>query len=272
MNPPDLDLPRFRAVQQLAYRCVEEVGRELEAGVTEREAARRIAQWLEANGVDDWFHRPFAWFGDRTAFRGRWHPLKFFPTDRRLEHGMPFILDVAPVRGGVAADVGYASSLGPNAILEKLLEDLALYRSSILKWVQERVPFGEISRRVDALALKHGYDVRHRAYPLGVLAHRVDPLPAAPGGTTFAGFGVRSLGSLGRQALAGRREGWSPFWNVRSDHPPIPGLWAVEPHLGFRDVGAKFEELLWVTEEGAQWLDDDLPHVRRWSKGKAVAA
>jgi hypothetical protein len=28
-------------------------------------------------------------------------------------------------------------------------------------------------------------------------------------------------------------------------------------------VGAKFEELLVVTPDGAYWLDDDLPHVRR---------
>ena len=45
---------------------------------------------------------------------------------------------------------------------------------------------------------------------------------------------------------------------------PTPGLWAVEPHLGFRGVGAKFEELLVVTEDDAWWLDDEVPHVRRW--------
>ena len=44
----------------------------------------------------------------------------------------------------------------------------------------------------------------------------------------------------------------------------MPGLWAVEPHVGFRGVGAKFEELLVVTPDDAYWLDDDLPHVRAW--------
>lgn len=33
---------------------------------------------------------------------------------------------------------------------------------------------------------------------------------------------------------------------------------------GATRVGAKFEELLVVTEDDAYWLDDDLPHVRRW--------
>jgi hypothetical protein len=31
-------------------------------------------------------------------------------------------------------------------------------------------------------------------------------------------------------------------------------------------VGAKFEELLVITEDDAYWLDDDLPHVRRWQQ------
>jgi hypothetical protein len=73
------------------------------------------------------------------------------------------------------------------------------------------------------------------------------------------------LRSLGEAALAGQRAGWSPLWNGgrRSAHPPTPGLWAVEPHLGCGDVGVKFEELLVIHGDGtAAWLDDDLPHVR----------
>ena len=79
-------------------------------------------------------------------------------------------------------------------------------------------------------------------------------------------FGDRHLRALGRAAVRERRHGTSPLWNGsrRSNHPATAGLWAVEPHLAFRDVGAKFEELLVVTDDGdAYWLDDDLPHVRR---------
>lgn len=50
----------------------------------------------------------------------------------------------------------------------------------------------------------------------------------------------------------------------------MPGLWAVEPHLGFAGVGAKFEELLVITDDDAYWLDDDLPHVRRWACRQAA--
>jgi hypothetical protein len=49
-------------------------------------------------------------------------------------------------------------------------------------------------------------------------------------------------------------------------------LWAVEPHLGFHGVGAKFEELLVITDSDAWWLDDDLPHVRRWEERQAMQA
>ncbi|GKQ38617.1 hypothetical protein ALMP_51480 [Streptomyces sp. A012304] len=64
---------------------------------------------------------------------------------------------------------------------------------------------------------------------------------------------------------------WSPY--RFSDHPPRPVLWAVEPHPDFRGTGATFEELRVVTDsrgprQSAFWLDDDLPHVRRWAEGK----
>jgi hypothetical protein len=46
------------------------------------------------------------------------------------------------------------------------------------------------------------------------------------------------------------------------------------PNSGFRGTGAEFEEILVATDsddprERAFRLDDDLPHVRRWARGKA---
>jgi hypothetical protein len=49
-------------------------------------------------------------------------------------------------------------------------------------------------------------------------------------------------------------------------------LWAVEPRIGFRDVGVRFEEILVVTPCGdAYWLDEDLPHVRRRQQAAATS-
>lgn len=267
-------LAGFLAAQRLAYACAEEIAGTLQAGVTERTVAARMRTYLQDHGVQDCFHEPFAWFGDRTAFRGAvgWRPLggfnpAFFPGSRRLEAGMPYILDCAPTLNGFTADIGYSASLGDNLALDQLMDDLIEYRSMILEQVRAGQSLAAISRAVDALCERHGYEPRHKAYPFQTLAHRVEALaPASRPLPTVSRFGVRNLGKLFQARLRGAREGWHPIWNssTRSDHAPTPGLWAVEPHLGFRGVGAKFEELLVVTDDDAYWLDDAVPHVLRW--------
>ncbi|MGW5673887.1 M24 family metallopeptidase [Streptomyces sp. NPDC003860] len=269
---PGAELRGFKEVQRLAYDCAEAVAAQLKPGVTEREAARMQREWLRRRGVRDWFHLPFAWFGDRTAFTGFRIPLQFFPTDRALESGMPFILDLAPVHRGFTADVGYSGCLGPSPLHDKLVTDLREHRELILREVRERRSLREVYEDVDRLMVRQGYANRHRAYPFGVIAHKVDRVRERRWAPTVFGFGAQALKGLLSDAVHGHREGWSPLWSRYrfSDHPPQPGLWAVEPHLGFRGTGAKFEELLVVTDskdpqESAFWLDDDLPHVRRWA-------
>lgn len=274
-SPSAADLAGFRKVQRLAYECAETIAADLRPGVTEREAARQMKAWLLAQGVDDWFHQPFAWFGDRTAFRGAvgfkqlggFNPA-FYPGLRRLEEGMPFILDCAPSMGGYTADIGYCGVIGENRILDRLMDDLLEYRELIVTLVRQRKHLSEVSQAVDRLCQRHGYDPRHKAYPFEVLAHRVEKLAddGEKSHLSLFNFGVRNITELLKGVVDGRREGHSPLWSShsKSDHPPTPGLWAVEPHLGFRDVGAKWEELLVVTDTDAYWLDDDVPHVRRW--------
>jgi Xaa-Pro aminopeptidase len=261
------DIEAFRAAQRVAYGCVEAIAAELEPGITEKEACRRMRAWLHARGVNEWFHRPFAWFGDRTAFTGFRTPLAFFPTTRRLERGMPFILDVAPVVDGCTADVGYAGSLGGNAIVDRMLDDLRHHRALIAELVSTHA-LGDVYDAVADLAHRQGYQIRHRAYPFGVLGHRVARLPPGRSAITIGGFGLRSLLALGRASRVA-----PTLWNdqIAASRPLPPGMWAVEPHLGFRGVGAKFEELLVVDEAGARWLDDDLPHVRRWQRQENAA-
>lgn len=275
-DPAELD--RYRATQQLAYEAVTTVAAELTAGVTEREAAREVERFLVGRGVTEWFHQPFAWFGDRAGFPGRWTPLHFFPTNRRLEEGMAFILDVAPVVDGRGADVGYAACLGENPLWERMVADLEPYRPLVLDGVVAERTLRQIYSDADELIAEQGYRSAHRRYPGGVIGHEIGRTPAGvPGavrGRRVGGFGIGALRFLGdgmRDALRGRAA--SPLWNdgMGMDHPITPGLWAVEPHLAFRSVGVKWEEILVVTEDDAFWLDDDLPHVRRWA-GDAVGA
>ncbi|HET8883485.1 MAG TPA: M24 family metallopeptidase [Solimonas sp.] len=270
-------LTGFRKAQRLAYQCAETIAAELQPGVSERRVAARMAEFLRDHGADDCFHQPFAWFGDRTAFRGAigyrvlggFNPA-FYPGSRRLEEGMPYILDCAPTLHGCTADIGYCGVIGENRILDRLMDDLLEYRQLIVEQVRARRPLAEISRAVDALCARHGYEPRHKAYPFETLAHRIEKLDddGKSRHASVARFGVRNVTELIRDRVRGAREGWNPIWNssARSEHVPTPGLWAVEPHLGFRDVGAKWEELLVVTEDDAYWLDDDVPHVRRWQR------
>ena len=265
-QPGAKDLDGFRRAQRLAYDCAEAVAATLTPGVTERQAAKAMRTWVNDKGVDTWFHLPFAWFGDRSAFRGFKHPLQFFPTNRALAEGMPFILDCAPVVDGYTADIGYSGCLGDNPVLAKLRDDLAQHRALILERVNAGATQGEVYRAVDDLAGQQGYDNRHQAYPFGVIAHQVGHTEPRPRNTTAFGFGVGQVTTLLRSAIVAAPARRSPLWNRGrfSLHPPEPGLWAVEPHLGRGGVGAKFEELLVITDRGASWLDDDLPHVRRW--------
>lgn len=267
------ELAKFRELQQLAYAAAQSVGESLEPGVTEKQAAKRIREYLTDRGVQDWFHTPFAWFGDRTAFRGFRTPLQFFPSHRRLAENMPFILDCAPVRDGYVADIGYAGCLGTNPIYEHLADDLSEYRALIAARVNDGVPLQQIYRDVDALIARQGYDNRHRVYPGRVIAHQIGRVRSRLPQVVVAGFGIRSLQTLACDLIVERLHHRCPLWadGEISRHPATPGLWAVEPHIGFGDVGVKFEEILVVTGSGsAYWLDDDLPHVRRWRQASAA--
>lgn len=267
-------LEGFRRSQALAYAAVQAVEQRLVAGMTERDAAHAIEDELKSQGVTEYFHRGFAWFGERTAFVGFHRGDQFLPTRTRLEEGMPVILDVAPIVDGHAADIGYACKLGDNPLHDQMLADLAPYRTLILEGVRARKNLDAIYREVDRLIERQGYRNRHQAYPFRVLGHRVNYVPPESRTTLkLTAFGLPALGYLfGRLARSRRDPGHdSPFWNdgPACRHPAEPGLWAVEPHIGFCGVGVKWEELLVVTEDDAYWLDDHLPHVERF---EALAA
>jgi Xaa-Pro aminopeptidase len=280
-----LQLARFREVQKVAYDAAVAVADGLQPGDTEKEAATRLGDALRRKGVRAYFHQPFAWFGDRTCFHEFRTPFAFFPSNRRLEDGMAAILDVAPILDGYAADIGYAFSLGSNPVVARMGADLEAFRELIVQRVNRGDTLGEVYRAVEDLLTDLGYRNVHQQYPFGVLGHRVyrQRGPVATN-RRFLGFGMQAgFGLLGQfvasrlpDAVAQRlpfvAQG-SPFCNVAagSDVRPEPGLWAFEPHIARGDVGAKWEELLVVDETRAFWLDDDLPHVRRWKEAQAAS-
>ena len=269
---PDHTLAQFRRVQRIAYDSAEAVARSLQPGVTEKQAAAMLADTLRQRGVRGYFHRPFAWFGERTMFAGFRSPLDFFPTQRALQRGDPAILDVAPVMEGHAADIGYTFSLEKSRKVEVAIADLEVFRTLILEQVLAERTLRDIYRAVDAVIAELGYVNCHQRYPFAVLAHKVDKVASRLSDRlpSLLGFGpAAALPLLGGRLAAlfgGARR--TPLWNgtASSNVRAEPGLWAVEPHIGRDGVGAKWEELLVVTESSAYWLDDDLPHVRAWQQ------
>jgi methionine aminopeptidase len=200
-----LQLARFREVQKLAYESAQDVADGLRPGVTEKQAAARLHDRLRARGVRAYFHRPFAWFGDRTCFAGFRTPLAFFPTSRRLEDGMAAILDVAPILDGYAADIGYAFACGRNPVVDRLNADLEGFRELILERVNRGDTLGAIYRAVEDLLTDLGYRNCHADYPFGVLAHRVYR-QRGPRATNVrvAGFGAQAAFGLLGQFVASR--------------------------------------------------------------------
>ncbi len=269
------DLTRFREVQRLAFRCALAIEAELHEGMSERVVTRMMRRWLADHGVRKHFRVPLAWFGERTSFAPPWGARSFAPTKRRLEAGMPIILDLAPSRDGYAAAVAHAACLGDNPVWSKLHGDLRIHRTLILELVKERKSARDVYRAVDALSARQGYEIRHKLYPNAPLAYRMRKLPATRMRhlAAFTG-GLPARHRLSSDACAarylGRPELW-PYWNDTdaSEMPITEGLWAATPHLARGDVGAKWQELLVVTRDDAFWLDDDVPHVQRWSMPRA---
>ncbi|MHB1843830.1 MAG: M24 family metallopeptidase [Deltaproteobacteria bacterium] len=258
---------RCRDLQRDAYAAAQEVAGRFREGMTEREAAAELRAALGARGVRDYFHVPFAWFGDRTAFLGPWRLRRFLPTARKLERGEPVILDVAPIRDGVSADIGYACALGDCPAVSDGVRALGRARTLILGLVREGKTMAEVARATEALAREQGFEPRQRGYPFAVLGHRVGPVAlSALRRPIVLGFGLGTGLELVSNGLTAKLPGHRiepTLWSAapECERPPPMGLWAIEPHWASGALGVKFEEILVAEPKGFRWLDDDLPHV-----------
>lgn len=276
----DADLAGFRSVQRLAYDIAEEVTAALEVGMTERDACDAIAAAQEARGVEQVFHFPFAWFGERTMLAPGWAQAGiegvedgrgggFFPTGTAIADGTAIIVDLAPVVDGYTSDIGYSHVVGTNEVYDELLAGLAPMRDQLLAGVRAGRTLRDLYVELDEVIADHGWVNCHQEYPDRALGHRVMRLGPEPDRAgPIPGFGTAAGEGLVAAIMeAVEHDTCWPIWNdgERADHRPTPGVWAVEPHIGRDGVGAKFEELMVVTDDDAYWLDDDLPHVRRWA-------
>jgi Xaa-Pro aminopeptidase len=264
------ELDKFKAHQRASYGVLADVAATLRAGDAEKDVARRLRKRFHEQGVHHYFHVPVVLFGDRTAYPGDFGPFAALSTDRVLEPGMPVILDAAPIYAGYTVDTSYAFAFGANPQQAALVEALQPLHALILARVRERASFRAITREVDDWIRARDYANCHRKHIAAVLGHRVTQVPDGwLHRRRLWGLGVEQVGWFVGKTVAAQRFGGtgSPNWNHTrsSDHPPTPGLWAVEPHIARDGVGAKFEEILVITADDAYWLDDGgLPHHAAW--------
>jgi Xaa-Pro aminopeptidase len=275
------DLDRFRQVQRLAYDIALRVESQLQVGITEVEACTLIAAAQTEYEVIQVFHDPYVLFDARTALGSGAAFAKMddlsasselVPTNQVLRDGAPIIIDLAPVARGVSSDIAYSCVLGSNRIFQELDAGLARIRSFLREGIASRVSMLSLYHELDERLAARGWESIHHRQADRALGHLVFPLEhETDRPSPLPGWGAVAAEKLLAAGIEALDHGTCyPLWNDSSftDYPATPGLWAIEPHIGLDGVGVKFEELLVVTDDDAYWLDDDLPHVRRWTKAR----
>lgn len=259
------DIEGFRSAQRQSFAILLEVAASMQEGWSERAAAKLLFDAFADHGVDRFFHVPVALFGARTALPEPWGLLSFAPSGARLGSGTAVIFDASPVIGEYLVDTSYAWCFGENATHDELRSRNVAFRDSIIESVRDGRSFRDIAATVDAELRADGLTNCHRLHPEAVLGHRALKIEGDTSARPIDGFHPLILEWFRDEVTAGASEALrSPVWNDResSDHPPTPGLWAVEPHIARDEVGVKWEELLVAHENGdAEWLDDDVPHL-----------
>jgi hypothetical protein len=235
--------------QTLAQDCALEIGRLIQPGWSEKQAVKAMDIWLRDHGVKSFFHKPFAWWGSRSRFDGIKNYRAYQATDQRLLEGDIFILDVAPIVDGFISDIGMSAVLGDNPAFDQGLRFLTALRAEIPQLVTSLRHGASVWRAVDQKITAAGYENIHVKYPFGVLGHRV--------------YRTESAGDVGILNF-----GWQSFWEITSRgifgqllnadfSGSMEGLWAIEPQIGGRDWGMKFEEILVVEDGQARWLNPE---------------
>jgi Xaa-Pro aminopeptidase len=246
--PSEEEKEGYLRAQRLAFRATKEVADLLDEGWTEIQAAQLLNTYLKDSGVHSFFHHSFAWFGERCGFEGMHSYKAFMPSTRVILPGESFILDVAPIYRGYSCDIGYTDCLGENPELKKAQEFLARLKKEIPAKFQQRVSGSQIWNWIDEEIKQAGYTNAYIKYPFSVLGHRVHKVSELASHLKVMNFGWQSYWSLVSRGLFGQ------LLN-RNFSGDLTGLWAIEPHLSGKTFGAKFEELLVVTENDAYWLE-----------------
>jgi len=189
-----------------------------------------------------------------------------------LAEGDAVILDCAPVFDGFTIDCSYAvpRAKGDRAAFAAADALLARCRELILTRARARTNMRDVAVEIDGVIRGAGFENCHKKHLGNVLAHRITRTAGGwLGSRRIWGLAPLPVGYFFLQGFLSNRfrPELTPNWNHRhqSDCAMQPGLWAIEPHVARGVTGSKFEEILVVTRDHVHYLDDDLPHHRRWA-------
>ena len=261
----DEELQNFRRYQCLSFQILEDTALGLRAGDSEEATVRKLRKAFHKAGAHNYFHVPVALFGERSAYPGDFGPFEALATARVLQEQDTVILDAAPIFDGYTVDTSHAFNFGNSEAFDRIDRELPILRDLIARSVNDGEKFQQIAWDVDDYIRERGFENCHRKHIGAVLGHLVTKATSQRlASWSYKGLAVKQVSwFLARSRFSGTTPNWN-HTNVCKGVAPH-GLWAVEPHLAEGKVGAKFEEILIIDEDGARWLDDDLPHHRRWA-------
>ncbi|MDF1822917.1 MAG: M24 family metallopeptidase [Alcanivoracaceae bacterium] len=239
-------------LEVLAEQAVTVIHRHLQSGMTERDAANLVRDWLKQHGVEEMAHRPLAWFGDRTALRGadRLVPVgtrpAWFPGERVLSPGMAVALYCAPQRDGLIAEATMCGPLGQNSAYTALCDDVQRLKEQLAAALANGLPLSAVEEWLVFSTQAMALEPRHysapftgalRRYSGAVTTHRQRSL-------MFRRLKVNELQLP--SAASGRS-------HVPDDSEA--GLWVIQPWLVRDGLGAGFRALVYNDGEHRHWLN-----------------
>lgn len=238
-----------QASQELALQCAREAEAALQPGWSEFQTARFMRHWLADHGIDSYFHLPLVFFGDRTRYAGFTSLRDLRPSNRILSESDSYILDVGPIINGMACDISICGKVGQVPGYDEANALLADIRKDIPAFVKAGLDGSRIWSAVSNLIEAHGYDPIHHDSSYSFFGHRLNGTTDFPLATWLAKQGRQTYSEFFARGLAGQI--WS---GLRTSD--LTGVWAVEPHIGGKGFGVKFEESLVITPDFIGWLQD----------------
>ena len=245
-------LATIRTLEALAQQAVGAIHSHLQPGMTERDAANLLRDWLKQHGVEEMAHRPLAWFADRTALRGadRLVPVgtrpTWFPTEKTLATGMAVALYCAPQSDGLIAEATLCAPLGHNAAYSALCRDIDGLKVHLASAIANGLPLSAVeewlvlSAQALELSPRHGsppFTGALRRYSGAITTHRQRSL-------LFQRLKVNEL----------------QLPSAPDSHANIPddseaGLWVIQPWFERDALGAGFRTLVYNDGQRVHWLN-----------------